>query len=121
MGSGPGGWVLSFTAILAGGGAVQLLVFVLRRRADLANVDAQSEQIKASIADQLAERLAGEAKRQADRNEMLEKRLDEALDELAACKQELRVARRRIASLEQRIGAPALPRDPSTRTRQDDL
>ncbi len=77
-------FVISALAVVTGGGVIQGIVFILRRRSDLANVDANTEKVRveadrvrSEIAADLASQLADEATRQASRNLALEKRIDE--------------------------------------------
>jgi septal ring factor EnvC (AmiA/AmiB activator) len=129
--------VLTILTGALGGGGIAGLVQVARLRSGLRNEDAQSDQIEASIADQIAKLATAEAQRQAVRNEELERRIDTAnkrasdlADEVENLHRELRTARRLIARLEERFESahhtapgqfpPGAPRDPSTRSRQDD-
>lgn len=124
--------VLAGIAGALGGGGLAGLVQVVKARGDLRNTDAHTDQIEAAVSAAVIANATTEAKRQVDRNEQLERRLDLAnarvakfADELELLHGELRTARRRIAALEEHLETHptvplARPRDPSTRSRQDD-
>lgn len=76
MRDGTGQLLISLVAVFFGGGAVQLIVAVFRRRSELGEIDARTESMTANIADQLAARLAGENARLETRATKLETNIE---------------------------------------------
>lgn len=120
--------ILSTIAVILGGGTVQLIIAIIRKRSELGNIDAQSDDIQAKIAERLRDSLAKESERQETRSLALEARIDvlheESLRERAECdrrilaeveassrlvrevaklRTDLAVARRQIRVLEHRL------------------
>ena len=83
MSGGAAQFAISAAAVITGGSAVQLIVALVRRRSDMANVDATTEKIRAEaervrtdLQAVVAAQLAAEATRQGERSLVLEKRID---------------------------------------------
>lgn len=74
--------VMSTVAVILGGGTVQLVIAIIRKRSELGNIDAQSDEIQAKIAERLRDSLAEQAERQEARALALEVRIDELREEL---------------------------------------
>lgn len=102
--------ILQIASIFLGGGAVQIVVAIFRRRSELKEIDARAESLTASVQDQLTQRLAEENVRQAERAVVMEQRLEEMRArlgnerkevgvELAACVAENERLNRQVASL----------------------
>lgn len=68
--------LLQIIAIFLGGGSVQLIIAIVRRRAEMGEIDARTESLTSEISTKLNERLAEEVKRQSAKAEVLEERLE---------------------------------------------
>ena len=116
--------ILQILSIFLGGGAVQLIVAIFRRRSELREIDARASNLEDDISGKLTKRLAEELERQAGREVAMEDRIDELrnatdasrtalvtlqiekdrLDrEVAQLKQELVICRREVGDLQARI------------------
>lgn len=126
MSGGGAQFIISAAAVLTGGGLIQGIVFILRRKSDMGLVDANNEKVRAE-----AERIRVEiVKEVSARNLELEGRINKLYEqigkdreryelriaaevtaaaglllEMAELRNELGVARRQIAILEGRLNA----------------